>query len=563
MFVWLWLEVLGFCPPGEAHRFVEAGGIDSDSPSGIPALSGGGALGNGRMHGIPQMLECYLQLAQRAGDRQREMQRSAWPAIRLRISVVRLSIALPNSENYDLLEVRITFYCHLPLGAAVRQASECSYRRHRQMRQSRRHLRRSLRRRRYGVAGSMSLTSLPLAQADDPSDALMMGGTGMPTPSAEWMDSIIGEYIDPATGGDYTPVVVTTPEALPVDYTVANGLTDLQAAMIQQQLTDPGAPYVIEGYSQSALIAVDEERDLAAMAADGQQVPDVTVALFGSGNRPDGGIYERLVGLYVPGLEVDANGAEPTDLGIPTIDVAIQYDGLADVPQYPANLVADLNDVLGVIYEHTSYGSGFVAGLLPPSTPLAEPFTDQYVLGASEIVMQQTGDTTFYLIPTTELPLLDPLLDLGVPEPVLNIVQPALQVIVEAGYDRAVPFGDPTPFELIPSIDPATFTLEFANGVVQGADNAFALFGAQLPDFSQLESFFTAAEMWSEQTIGIPYEHLVSELNTAFDPFTLLTDIERPIGEGIEDILTLSGVQQDLLDPILGLIGPLGQLITG
>jgi len=72
LFVWLWLEVLGLCPPGEAHRFVEAGGIDSDRPGGIPALSGGGALGNGRMHGIPQMLECYLQLARRAGDRQRD-----------------------------------------------------------------------------------------------------------------------------------------------------------------------------------------------------------------------------------------------------------------------------------------------------------------------------------------------------------------------------------------------------------------------------------------------------------------------------------------------------------
>jgi acetyl-CoA acetyltransferase len=72
LFVWLWLEVLGLCPPGEAHRFVEAGGIDADRPGTIPALSGGGALGNGRMHGIPQMLECYLQLARRAGDRQRD-----------------------------------------------------------------------------------------------------------------------------------------------------------------------------------------------------------------------------------------------------------------------------------------------------------------------------------------------------------------------------------------------------------------------------------------------------------------------------------------------------------
>lgn len=70
-FVWFWLEVLGLCPPGEAHRFVDDGGIDSDREGAIPALSGGGALGNGRMHGVPQMLECYLQLAGRAGARQR------------------------------------------------------------------------------------------------------------------------------------------------------------------------------------------------------------------------------------------------------------------------------------------------------------------------------------------------------------------------------------------------------------------------------------------------------------------------------------------------------------
>ncbi len=70
-FIWFWLESLGFCPVGEAHRFVQDGRIDSDRPDGLPVLSGGGALGNGRMHGIPQMLECYLQLAGRAGGRQR------------------------------------------------------------------------------------------------------------------------------------------------------------------------------------------------------------------------------------------------------------------------------------------------------------------------------------------------------------------------------------------------------------------------------------------------------------------------------------------------------------
>jgi hypothetical protein len=406
----------------------------------------------------------------------------------------------------------------------------------------------------------------PVAMADDPDDpltALMMGGTGMPVPSSEWMNSIISDYIDPATGADYTAQVVPTPANLPVVLSVQDGLADLQAAMAAQQLAEPGVPYAIEGYSMSALIAVDEEEQLASMAADGQSVPDVTVALFGSGNRPDGGIYERLDGLYVPGLGVDANGAEPTDLGVPTIDVANQYDGLADVPQFPINPIADLNDLLGIIYVHTSYGDGPIPGLFPDSAPLTGPFADEYVLGSTEIVKQVSGDATFYLVPTQTLPLLDPLLDLGVPQSVLNIVQPALQVLVEAGYDRSVPFADPTPFELVPTLDPVTFTLELENGVVQGADNAFELFGAQLPGFDEMENFFASAESWSEQTIGVPYDQVVSEVNADFNPFTLAIDLERPIGEAVQDVLAATGVQTDLLDPILGLIGPLGEVFTG
>jgi len=67
--VWWWLESLGYCERGEAFRFVSDGGINRAN-GGLPALSSGGAIGNGRMHGVPQMLEVYLQLAQRAGERQ-------------------------------------------------------------------------------------------------------------------------------------------------------------------------------------------------------------------------------------------------------------------------------------------------------------------------------------------------------------------------------------------------------------------------------------------------------------------------------------------------------------
>jgi hypothetical protein len=261
----------------------------------------------------------------------------------------------------------------------------------------------------------MSMFSVPISRADNPDDALntlMMGGTTMPTPSEGWQDAIITDYIDPATGGNYTLVLVPTPESL-APTSVPTGLADLQAAIAAQQLSDPGEPFLVEGF-----------------------------------------------------------------------------------------------------------------------------------------------------VPTTELPLLDPLRSLGVPESVLNIIQPELQVIVEAGYDRSIPFGDPTPAELIPSIDPVTFLLELANGDVQGANNAFELFGGQLPDFTALESFFTSAEAWSETNIGVPYDQVVTELNNAFDPFTAFSELEGAMGTDIDNMLEVSGMQQDVLDPILGLVGTVGGIFT-
>jgi hypothetical protein len=354
---------------------------------------------------------------------------------------------------------------------------------------------------------------------------------------------------------------VPTPESF-ASTSMPTGLADLQAAIAAQQLNYPGDPYLVEGYSQSAAIAMLEKTELMQAG----QHPDVTFLVLGDLNRPNGGLDERFGGLYAPGAGLDFNGAEPTDAGIPTIDIANQYDFVADFPQFPINPVADLNSFLGFIYAHAAYGDGplpeEIPAIWPASEPLKGPFADQYVLGSTETVMQQDGDTTFYFIPTTDLPLLDPLHSLGVPESVLNIIQPALQVIVEAGYDRSIPFGDPTPAELIPTLDPATFTLEFTNGVVQGADNALELFGAQLPGFTELESFFTSAESWSEANVGVPYDQVVTELNNDFNPFTLFSSVEAPIGQDIESVLEETGIQQDLLDPIFGLIGPLGGLIT-
>ncbi|MGO9282492.1 MAG: PE-PPE domain-containing protein, partial [Mycobacterium sp.] len=123
----------------------------------------------------------------------------------------------------------------------------------------------------------MSMIWAPTSRADDPDDALtalMMGGSGMPTPSEFWQNGIITDYIDPATGGNYTPVLVPTPESL-ASTSVPTGLADLQAAMGQQGADQP---YLVEGYSQSAVIAIDEELQLIQ---SGQAPPDATFLLLG------------------------------------------------------------------------------------------------------------------------------------------------------------------------------------------------------------------------------------------------------------------------------------------
>jgi hypothetical protein len=52
---------------------------------------------------------------------------------------------------------------------------------------------------------------------------------------------------------------------------------------------------------------------------------------------------------------------------------------------------------------------------------------------------------------------------------------------------------------------------------------------ANRADFTEPESFFTAAEAWA--------------------------DLEGPLGADIQNLLELTGIQQDLLDPVLRLVG--------
>jgi hypothetical protein len=96
---------------------------------------------------------------------------------------------------------------------------------------------------------------------------------------------------------------------------------------------------------------------------------------------------------------------------------------------YPLDIIADLNAVLGILYVHTD---PFDVSLAPgPST--------------SPPTQRQHGDTSYYFFETQNLPLFDPLRTLGVPESVIDVVEPVLKVIVDLGYDRSIAPWEPTP----------------------------------------------------------------------------------------------------------------------
>src|ERR1700736_1184871 len=101
-----------------------------------------------------------------------------------------------------------------------------------------------------------------------------------------------------------------------------------------QSLSD--TTYLVYGYSQSATVATVEKRLLAQ-----NPVPGTTVGfdLIANPYRPNDGILERFEGLYIPIVGVTFNGATPTDTGMPTVNVAREYDGWADFPTNPLNLL--------------------------------------------------------------------------------------------------------------------------------------------------------------------------------------------------------------------------------
>jgi hypothetical protein len=218
------------------------------------------------------------------------------------------------------------------------------------------------------------------------------------------------------------------------DSSVNTGVANLTAA-------HPENGDVVFGYSQGAVVASKYKAT--------NPNTNLTYVLVENPNRAGGGILERFAGLHIPILDVSFDGAT-VDNGAPTVDISRQYDGWSDFPKYPLNLLATANAIAGIVYLHSQ-----VQNITDPDvlTALKESGDPTYY--------QVHGNTTYYLIPTEELPILMPLNGI-VPTPILDALDAPLRAIIEQGYDRT-DYSAPQTAELIPAANQAASQADTAD----------------------------------------------------------------------------------------------------
>jgi len=206
------------------------------------------------------------------------------------------------------------------------------------------------------------------------------------------------------------------------------------------------------GYSSSANVMVREMRALQNQPGGPTAVSQTQFFLMGNPNRPNGGIMQRFRGIYVPILDIRLDGSTPTDTPYATTDISWEYDTAADFPNYPIDLLAVLNSALAGPLLHGNYFRAQFDG------PRAIPDTT-------------VGNITYITLKPPHLPLLLPLYDLGFPPALLDLVEPALTVMVDWGYNRSISPGTPQGAQLIPRVNPITATVDLVRAVGQGVQN--------------------------------------------------------------------------------------------
>jgi hypothetical protein len=326
------------------------------------------------------------------------------------------------------------------------------------------------------LAATGGSATAALQNAADPPVTFVLGGSGMPIPPQDFVTNVVTKYVAPNF-----PVGLVQALVMPAGEYPDSGIKDLMQNIsisrgvialnnsIQQQLAAGNTVNVL-GYSQGANIAALEMK-LLDPAGTPSNLP-INFVLLGNSMNPNGGWDARFPGLNLPTLGFSTLGPMPTNDFVTKV-YTLEYDGWADFPRYPIDIFSDLNALAGMVTVHTSY----------------DTLTPTQINSAVVLPTQGPTETTFYMIPNANLPLLDPVrLIPYVGNPLADLVQPVLTPLVNWGY------GDPnfgwstgptnvtTPFGFLPPLsDTTALGPALVSGIHQGIGAAIGDFAAEGP----------------------------------------------------------------------------------
>jgi hypothetical protein len=444
-----------------------------------------------------------------------------------------------------------------------------------------------------GVIGLSAMMSPAFAHADD--IGLVIGGSGDPIPGPDYVDAADFLYLNHTYPGDITSFYqatstdpsepgfygngLFTPEGAyplfgggvqqlfynyPLDSdgfpspttSVGQGSAILESTILADMANGDGS--TVFGYSQSSTVA---SITMQLLEEDGitNSTPDAPqFLLIADPNNPNGGLFERFNGfetlngnttvdpLNLASLGISFDGATPSD-DFTTSIYTVEYDGFADFPRYPLNLLSDVNAFLGIEELHGTYLNGGVDGSGPTATDIA----DATLLPGSETPGPTNPDpcadclTNYYMIDTLDgNPITPPLVGL-LPQSLQDLLGPDLTYVINLGYgDGSLGYSDtpadtPTPFGLFPDVSLSTVFSTLFTDTEQGITNLV----------NDPAAFTVSLDPASSE---LSFTDLLSALSTdAANPAASLTEIVNGISSATSTAYSLLLPTADIVNALV------------
>ncbi|MGE2832848.1 PE-PPE domain-containing protein [Mycobacterium sp. SMC-4] len=262
------------------------------------------------------------------------------------------------------------------------------------------------------------------------SSALVIGGISTPSLHDVVMSRLLGGALQdrervsvqwPAEAGPYTGR-----DDLPLGQSINIGVENLSAeidAALDRLERDEngnvlnGETVTVVGLSAGSLVVTEVLREMAddPDAPDASEINFIVVA--------DSSRQELIRDArYNPRYDYTYQPAPQTEYD--TIEVTGEYDGLADFPDRPWNLLAVANAFVGSVFVH-----------VPVMFADLDDVPPEYI---TTTVNSQGGTVTRYLVPAERLPLVQLL-------PFLEPMEPQLKEIIDRGYSRNDLLGTSSP----------------------------------------------------------------------------------------------------------------------